>query len=528
MIKQYYIYTVSYVLLFTLFSESAKAQFFGLKQSNPRNYYHTVLKFPKDSLYRVYSVQYPSSASNNTIQPIIYVFGQNLKLKDSILLPKNHAFNFSGPIELNNKLFWMAANNSFTCGFIGLEVCYGDTISTVTFDMNYQFISKKRITTDTNYDHPKIVKFPGGFFYAHQKFTNFPIGTHKIYKLTSQLNVTDSAYINSCYGNPISLIHNKVFLPGEGMPLPCQAPPPNSGVRCSLILDSSLTAIGCDSYSNLGTFTYNTSPPVSTTLSCFSNPLPYLAELSQTKYLIFGNFLGLSSSMPTRANHGIVASIKNTNNQVIKTNLFLNKFYETSYSEVGNFYDVEKNQIAFVARVDSLGSGNFNPSQNLHSKIMVVKMDTMGNVLWQKYYGGEQYYQPRGLIFTPDGGLLVSGIRFDSTASAKKGMPGISESFLLKLDSAGNYNSVGIIEKSIKNNYTLKVHPNPANNQIQFDLPHTNTCAIVISALDGKQVYLNELYVINTPVNLEALAKGMYFYQIWTEKSFYTGKFLKE
>jgi hypothetical protein len=84
------------------------SQFFGCRADNPKNYYQMVLKYPQDSLYRVYSVRYPLSVANNTLQPIIYIFGQNLKLKDSILLPKNHSFNFSGPIEFNNNLMgWL-------------------------------------------------------------------------------------------------------------------------------------------------------------------------------------------------------------------------------------------------------------------------------------------------------------------------------------------------------------------------------------------------------------------------------------
>jgi hypothetical protein len=501
----------------------ANAQLFGLRQSVPENYYQMLLKYPKDSLYRVYSIRYPSSSANNTIQPIIYVFGQNLKLKDSILLPKNHAFNFSGPIEYNNKLYWMSANNSFTCGSLGINICFGDTISVFEFNSNFSISSIKKITRASQYNYPQLVKYADGFVYAHWQMNSFPNNIQKVFKLNNQLNLIDSNFINLSLGNPIASIHNKIFLPGKTMPMPCGPVLPLSGIQQCLQLDTSLALVSCDTYSNLGT--YGTAP-FTRTLQCTSNPLPYLEEISPSKYIVFGSYLGPSSNVPLVVNNGVIVCIKNQNHGVVKTSFFLNNYYETSYSELAKFYDIAKGNIAFALKVDSLGYGNFKPTLNLHSKIMVVKMDTMGNVLWQKYYGGEQYYQPRGLIFTPDGGLLISGIRFDSTASAKKGMPGISESFLLKLDSAGNYNSVGIIEQNIKNIYALKVHPNPANNQIQFELPNTNSCAIVISALDGKQVYLNEHYVINTPINLEALPKGMYFYQIWTDKSFYTGKFL--
>ena len=489
-----------------------------------------VLKYPQDSLYRVYSVRYPLSVANNTLQPIIYIFGQNLKLKDSILLPKNHSFNFSGPIEFNNNLYWMAANDSYTCGFTGVDICYGDTISVFKFNIDYSIVSKKKITIDVNYDHPKLVKYNGGFFYAHGLVTNFPYGIEKIFKLNNQLINIDSSFFNSGYGNPISLIHNSIFLPGRNLPLPCQPPAPNSGDRTSLILDTNFIPISCDSYSNMGTYTFNTSPLQTAIIQCKSQPMPYLAQISPNKYLVFGSLLGFfKGNFPQSNSHyGVVAAIKDLNQNVVKAHFFGNDDYETSFSEVADFYDIHKSYIAFVARVDSLGAGNFNPTLNLRSKIMVVKMDTMGNVLWKRFYGGEQYYQPRGLIFNADGGILISGIRFDSTAAAKKGMPGISESFILKLDSNGNYNSVGIIENNLKQLSLAIIHPNPVNTQIQVDLPNSNTCVITLSTIDGKQVYLNEHYNANDSINLDTLPSGMYFYQICTDQHFYTGKFLKE
>ncbi len=519
------------VLLFLLLiSNNTKGQFFGLRQSNPRIYYHSVLKYPKDSLYRVYSIRYPISANQNVIQPIIFVFGKNLQLKDSIVLPKNHAFNFSGPIEFNSKLYWTCANNSYTCGYTGVDVCYGDSVSIVTFDLNYHVVSKNRITIDNNYDHPSLVKYPGGFLYGHESFINFPFGIEKIFKLSNQLNKIDSIRISSVYANPISFVQGKIFIPGQDLPAPCQPIQPNSGDRTSLILDTNLIAVSCDTYSNLGTYTFNTSPLQTAIIQCKSYPMPYLAQISETKYLIFGNQLGFfKGNFPQFNSHyGIVLAIKDQNKNVIKSHFFGNDFYETTFSEVGKFFDVDKNNIAFVARVDSLGSGNFNPTLNMRSKIMLVKIDTLGNVLFKKYYGGDMYYQPRSLIFTADGGYLISGIRFDSTASAIKGMPGISESFLLKLDSNGNYNAVNIHENGRINKNVVKAFPNPATGQIQFDCPLEYSYAISIMSVDGKCVYHNKQYINYNKIALTYFPQGLYFFEIKTNYNIYSGKFVKE
>lgn len=69
----------------------------------------------------------------------------------------------------------------------------------------------------------------------------------------------------------------------------------------------------------------------------------------------------------------------------------------------------------------------------------VIKLDSAGNVLWEKAYGGSQDDFMRGFSKTPDGGIVVGG-GSNSPVSGNKtdSNVGNTDIWILKLDSAGN------------------------------------------------------------------------------------------
>jgi hypothetical protein len=66
-----------------------------------------------------------------------------------------------------------------------------------------------------------------------------------------------------------------------------------------------------------------------------------------------------------------------------------------------------------------------------HGDIWVLKLDTLGNVEWQKSYGGYKRERPRSIQQTNDGGFVVGG----QTWSFRDDSPAF---WVLKLDSSGN------------------------------------------------------------------------------------------
>jgi hypothetical protein len=78
-------------------------------------------------------------------------------------------------------------------------------------------------------------------------------------------------------------------------------------------------------------------------------------------------------------------------------------------------------------------------SGNMHGRgdIWIVKMDTVGNIIWQKLYGGTGLDFAYGMRQTLDGGYIVISYT-TSTNGDIIGNHGSGEGFVQKLDASGN------------------------------------------------------------------------------------------
>lgn len=74
--------------------------------------------------------------------------------------------------------------------------------------------------------------------------------------------------------------------------------------------------------------------------------------------------------------------------------------------------------------VDITGSYGIRPT--------LMKLDTLGNIIWAKYYSGYIEDWARDLIETPDGGFLITG------DTRSYGLGGSQDIYLIKTDSSGN------------------------------------------------------------------------------------------
>jgi len=80
--------------------------------------------------------------------------------------------------------------------------------------------------------------------------------------------------------------------------------------------------------------------------------------------------------------------------------------------------------------------GDLSDNHGEHD-LWVVKLDLNGNLEWQKCYGGSYYDSGAGIIQTSDGGYAVAGST-SSTDGDVSGNNGSSDFWILKLDSVGN------------------------------------------------------------------------------------------
>jgi hypothetical protein len=251
--------------------------------------------------------------------------------------------------------------------------------------------------------------------------------------------------------------------------------------------------------------------------------------LSSTKTLLMGvSSVGCRFTVPYWYDV-VVNAIVDQNIQMIKTNVFANSFINTNYPGFWNSpYSVK---LPYIVTVSAIGFTNvpswpppFYPYYfQQKSKMLINKMDTMGNVIWEKQYGGEMNYFGRGIAFTADGGCIVAGTRYDSTTMYAAN---ISENFLLKLDSSGNFIGVGLSENAVP--ATIKCYPNPAHDRLYFDIPFETEIEIDLFNNLGILVRHEKNYTTLNPIDVGDLNEQLYYYRVRTKLNNYCGKFLKE
>jgi len=166
------------------------------------------------------------------------------------------------------------------------------------------------------------------------------------------------------------------------------------------------------------------------------------------------------------------------------------------------------------------GSSNDGDITENHgsSDYWIVKLDTAGNIQWQKSLGGTLDDRASSIQQTNDGGYIVAGLSYSNDG-----------------DVFGNHDTSGltcdywIVKLSptlgIEVHYTISkvsIYPNPTNSNFTIKLPE-NTKNITITNSLGQIV---EKRNINnqTMQNFEIKNNGMYFVQITTDKEIITKK----
>ena len=181
----------------------------------------------------------------------------------------------------------------------------------------------------------------------------------------------------------------------------------------------------------------------------------------------------------------------------------------------------------FVTKPNILvgGTANFDFSNGYYSDMAswfsLSSFDSLLNLRWTKYYGGDSYYVLRSIIATADGGALLAGTRYDYLRPDN-----FLDVYILKVDSAGIYTNIGE-NPGIKMHEAI-VYPNPAHETLNIQ---TQLKEAVISMYDmnGKEILAQELQQGISNIAIQHLAAGLYFYRITSHGKFIeSGKWVKE
>ncbi len=153
----------------------------------------------------------------------------------------------------------------------------------------------------------------------------------------------------------------------------------------------------------------------------------------------------------------------------------------------------------------------------------VIQTDSMLNVRWERFYGGDAYYLMQKIIATNDGGCLIAGTRYDYLNATEEEL----DIHILKLNNeglfVGNQNDINIeIREAI-------VFPNPGTNNIKVRIAaQYPVSTFELFDINGKQVLTEQITGKWGDINTSFLKAGTYIYRIHnTDGLFETGKWVK-
>ena len=153
--------------------------------------------------------------------------------------------------------------------------------------------------------------------------------------------------------------------------------------------------------------------------------------------------------------------------------------------------------------------------------LWVVKLSEMGDLEWQKTYGGTKAELGSSIQQTTDGGYIVAGYAWsnDGDVSVNKGK---NDFWVVKLSPLSS--STSNLSAS-----ALQIYPNPATSTITIKTPEeASTLSIQITDLLG-QVLHHQTLSTNQPINISALPTGLYLLSAATPTgTVFSGKFCKQ
>ena len=136
--------------------------------------------------------------------------------------------------------------------------------------------------------------------------------------------------------------------------------------------------------------------------------------------------------------------------------------------------------------------------------IVLIKMTYSGNIIWQKYYGGENAEVFSSFQQTKDHGFILTARTF----SQWTGYHGGSDMWIAKLSP-----ETGIVE--FDPTLQFQVYPNPTQNilNIQID-PALLDTPYKIYSITGQLVHSGNLISETMLLNIESFTEGIYLLQI--------------
>ncbi|MCK9269606.1 MAG: T9SS type A sorting domain-containing protein [Bacteroidales bacterium] len=181
---------------------------------------------------------------------------------------------------------------------------------------------------------------------------------------------------------------------------------------------------------------------------------------------------------------------------------------------------VDENAI-YYAGVKNLAFNYYTP---VDSWFFLNKLNSNLEVQWQKFYGGDAYYNLWNVLATQDGGCLMAGTRYDYITQTN-----LRDLYILKVDANGLIVGTGEELPSISVQDAI-VYPNPGNEYFHIQSgPQISGALFELFDLSGNLVLTTTLDERVETISTIRLSTGTYPYRItFDNKMVGSGKWLKK
>ena len=194
----------------------------------------------------------------------------------------------------------------------------------------------------------------------------------------------------------------------------------------------------------------------------------------------------------------------------------------TDYPSLRGGLDFRHKDSIFVGGTRNLDKYNIYHSSQ-PSWFMLFQTDSLLNVRWERFYGGDAYYVMQKLIATRDGGCLIAGTRYDYMNDP---VPQ-TDIILLKLNSEGLL--VGDHELPETHMHEAIVYPNPGTDAVQIRLAVQHPTALLeLFDANGRLVLSQHLHQKENRITVDQLPSGTYIYRLSADTGLLeSGKWVK-
>jgi len=161
--------------------------------------------------------------------------------------------------------------------------------------------------------------------------------------------------------------------------------------------------------------------------------------------------------------------------------------------------------------------GDFSGMNKGDRDIFVMKLNSNGDTVWKKAFGGSNLDNGSSIVTTNDGGYVLTGETRSNDGDFNGMSKGSVDIFVIKLNSNGNLNNTTSINEFNDPITTLSVHPNPFSNSTTVSYKVNTPSNVRIELLNtlGQTIEVlredySDIGTYQLPLNVSTLSSGMY------------------